>query len=239
MQNRHRTALILAGLLLPWAPLAMAAPAPPQAPDPPAFAIPQPGVPEVLSVKGKFLRVAYNDEGFVVVGFMSPNRAIGGEWMLLDFGATLLDKTPNYTLTRDAITLETPDGKTVPMASVIEQRGGATEALQWRAIRENPAMAYFPTFASEPCSIPFFYDEFARLLPVGEVELSVHRGCYGRIFFHLPGGIALGQYWLNVKFAASVVRVPFTIMTPAEEQYVQENLEAIQKQMEEAFPPTM
>lgn len=237
MQNRHRTALIVAGLLLPWAPLAMAAPAPTQAPDPPAFAIPEPGVPEVISVKGKFIRVAYNDEGFVVVGFMSPNRALGGEWMLLDFGATLLDKTPNYTLTRDAISLETPGGQTIPLAPVIEQRGGATEALQWRAIRENPAMAYFPTFASEPCSIPFFYDEFARLLPVGEVELSVHRGCYGRIFFHLPDGIALGQYWLNVKFAASVVRVPFTVMTPAEEQYVQENLEAIQEQLEAAFPP--
>lgn len=237
MPNRNRTALILAGLSLPWAALAMAAPAPTQAPDPPAFAIPEPGVPEVISVKGKFIRVAYNDEGFVVVGFMSPNRALGGEWMLLDFGATLLDKTPNYTLTRDAISLETPGGQTIPLAPVIEQRGGATEALQWRAIRENPAMAYFPTFASEPCSIPFFYDEFARLLPVGEVELSVHRGCYGRIFFHLPDGIALGQYWLNVKFAASVVRVPFTVMTPAEEQYVQENLEAIQEQLEAAFPP--
>lgn len=237
MPNRNRTALILAGLSLPWAALAMAAPAPTQAPDPPACAIPEPGVPEVISVKGKFIRVAYNDEGFVVVGFMSPNRALGGEWMLLDFGATLLDKTPNYTLTRDAITLETPGGQTIPLAPVIEQRGGATEALQWRAIRENPAMAYFPTFASEPCSIPFFYDEFARLLPVGEVELSVHRGCYGRIFFHLPDGIALGQYWLNVKFAASVVRVPFTVMTPAEEQYVQENLEAIQEQLEAAFPP--
>ena len=239
MQIRQRKTLILAGLLLPWAPLAMAAPAPTQAPDPPAFAIPEPGVPEVISVKGKFIRVAYNDEGFVVVGFMSPNRALGGEWMLVDFGVTLLDETPNYTLTRDAITLETPDGKTFPMASVIDQRGGATEALQWRALRENPAMGYFPTFASEPCSIPFFYDEFARLLPVGEVELSVHRGCYGRIFFHLPDGIALGEHWLNVRFAHSVVRVPFTVMTPAEEQYVQTNLREIQKQMEAVFPPTM
>lgn len=237
MQIRQRKTLILAGLLLPWAPLAMAAPAPTQAPDPPAFAIPEPGVPEVISVKGKFIRVAYNDEGFVVVGFMSPNRALGGEWMLLDFGATLLDKTPNYTLTRDAISLETPDGKAFPMASIIDQRGGATEALQWRALRENPAMGYFPTFASEPCSIPFFYDEFSRLLPVGEVELSVHRGCYGRIFFHLPDGIALGQYWLNVKFANSIVRVPFTIMTPAEESYLQENLAEVQRQMKEKFSP--
>ena len=220
-----------------WAPLALVAPALTLAQAAPAVTIPQPGVPEVISVKGKFIRVAYNDEGFVIVGSMSPNRAIGGEWMLLDFGATLLGKTPNYTLTRDAISLETPDGKTIPMASVIEQRGGGTEALQWRAIRENPAMAYFPTFAGQPCSIGFFSALDSQTMPFDEVELSSYRGCYGRIFFHVPGGIALGQHWLNVRFSDSVVRVPFTILTPAEEQYVQENLEEIQEQMEEAFPP--
>lgn len=235
MPHRHRLSLLLAGALSFWATLAPAA-AQPQAS--PTATISDPGVPEVVSVKGKFIRVAYNDEGFVVVGFMSPNRAIGGEWMLLDFGATLLDTTPNYTLTRDAITLETPDGQTIPMASVIAQRGGNTKALQRRA-RENPAIAYFPTFASEPCSIPFFYDAFTSLPPVGQVELSIHRGCYGRIFFHLPDGIALGQYWLDVKFASSVVRVPFNVMTPEEERYVQEHLEEIQKQTEEAFPPKM
>lgn len=236
MPNRHRLPLLLAGVLSFWAPLAPAASQPQASP---AVTIPDPGVPEVVSVKGKFIRVAYNDEGFVVVGSMSPNRAVGGEWMLLDFAATVLDKTPNYTLTRDAITLETPDGRTIPLAPVIEQRGGATQAIQWRAIRENPAIGYLPTFASEPCSIPFFYDELTRLPPVGEVELSSHRGCYGRIFFHLPEGIALGQHWLNVKFAGSLLRVPFTIMTPEEERYVQEHLEEIQKQTEEAFPPTM
>lgn len=237
MQNQNRTTLILAAVLSLSAPLVSAAPALSQAKEAPAVAIPQPGVPEVVSVKGKFIRVAYNDEGFVIVGSMSPNRAIGGEWMLLDFGATLLGKTPDYTLTRDAISLEMPDGNTIPMASVLEQRGGGTEALQWRAIRENPAMAYFPTFASEPCSIGFFSALDSQRMPFDEVELSIHRGCYGRIFFHLPGGIALGQHWLNVKFAASVVRVPFTILTPAEEQYVQEHLEEIQRQVDQAFQP--
>ncbi len=240
MQNRHRRTPIFAGvlsLLAPMAPMALAATGNSPASQPPAVQMPEPGVPEVISLKGKFVRVAYNDEGFVIVGSMSPNRAIGGEWMLLDFGATLLGKTPNYTLSREAISLETPDGQTIPMASVTAQRGGATEALEWRARRESPAMAYFPTFASQPCSIPFFYDELASLLPVGEVELSVHRGCYGRIFFQVPGGIRLGQYWLNVKFADSVVRVPFTVMTPAEEQYLQENLAEIQRQVKEKFPP--
>lgn len=239
MQHRHRTALILAGLLLPWAPLALATPAPTQAPEPPALKMPEPGVPEVVTLKGKFLRVAYNDEGFVVVGYMSANRAIGGEWMLLDLGLTLLGETPDFSFRREAITLETPDGRTLPMATVNEQRGAGIEALQWRARRENPSIDYFPTFASQPCGIPFFADLDSGRTIFDEVELSVHRGCFGRIYFHVPGGIALGQYWLDVKLANSLVRVPFTILTPEEEKFLHENFDNIRQQLKEAFPPTM
>jgi hypothetical protein len=33
----------------------------------------------------------------------------------------------------------------------------------------------------------------------------------GQLYFHVPGGTKYGQYWLNVKFAQSVVRVPFRL----------------------------
>ncbi len=232
----RRPSFLLAGLLSLAAALAPGAPAVAQAPNPPTVQMPEPGVPEVITLKGKFLRVAYNDEDFVVLGFMSANRAIGGEWMLLEVGMTQLGKTPAYSLTRDAISLETPDGKTLPMAAVNDQRAAGTEALQWRATRENPSILYFPTFASELCRIAFFANVDSPAMVFDQVELTIRRGCIGRIYFHLPGGIALGQHWLNVKFAASVVRVPFTILTPAEEQYLQENLKEIKKQVAEAFP---
>ena len=109
----RRPSFLLAGLLSLAAALAPGAPAVAQAPNPPTVQMPEPGVPEVITLKGKFLRVAYNDEDFVVLGFMSANRAIGGEWMLLEVGMTQLGKTPAYSLTRDAISLETPDGKTL------------------------------------------------------------------------------------------------------------------------------
>lgn len=240
MLNRRRPTLILAGVLFLGALFAQGVPGAPamaQVQAPSTVEMPEPGVPEVITLKGKFLRVAYNDEGFVVLGFMSANRAIGGEWMLLEVGTTLLGKTSAYSLTRDAISLETPDGRTLPMAAVNDQRAGGTEPLQWRATRENPSILYFPTFASELCRIPFFADVDSPVMVFDQVELTTRRGCIGRIYFHLPGGIALGQHWLNVKFAASVVRVPFTILTPAEEQYLQENFKDIQQQVEEAFPP--
>ena len=51
----------------------------------------------------------------------------------------------------------------------------------------------------------------------------------------MPGGITYGQYWLNVKFAQSLVRVPFRIMTDDEEKLLSKNYKSIKKQVEAAF----
>jgi hypothetical protein len=50
-------------------------------------------------------------------------------------------------------------------------------------------------------------------MPWDKVELSSRRACLGRLYFQVPGGIQYGQHWLNVKFAKSVVRAPFRILT--------------------------
>ena len=50
------------------------------------------------------------------------NRSIGDEWILLEVGMTLLDRTPDYKLTREALSLETPDGKTLPLPSATESQ---------------------------------------------------------------------------------------------------------------------
>src|SRR5205809_2232093 len=89
-----------------------------QKPTPPVVQIPQPGVPQIMTMEGKFVRAAYNNEAYVILGYQVNNRSIGEPWMLLEVGMTVLDKTPAYTLKRDAISLDTPEGKTVPLATV-------------------------------------------------------------------------------------------------------------------------
>ena len=76
----------------------------------PAVQIPQPGVPQIMTLEGKFVRVAYNNEGYVILGYQIANRTIGDEWIMLDVGITLMERVPDYTLTRDALTLDTPEG---------------------------------------------------------------------------------------------------------------------------------
>jgi hypothetical protein len=201
----------------------------------PKVQIPNPGVPEIMTIEGNFVRAAYNNEGYVILGYQVANRSLKEEWMLLEVGMTVRDGVPNYTLKRDAVSLETPDGKTIPMATIQEQRAGQTQGLENRAKVQRDSINYFPPSASQACGLVFFPDLNSRALPRDENELSSIRGCVGRLFFKIPGGITYGQHWLNVRFAQSVIRVPFRILTAEEEKMLSRNYRDIRRQVEDAF----
>ena len=226
---------MFAGVVLLGA--ALAPPAAAQAQQPPKVQIPQSGVPEIMTMEGKFVRAAYNNEGYVILGYQASNRSVGEEWILLEVGMTVRDRTPNYTLKREALSLETPDGTTLPLPSIEEFRGGQTQALQNRANIQRDSINYFPPMASQACGIVFFPDLNNRALPRDQIELSNTRACVGRLFFKVPGGIKHGPYWLNVKFEKSLVRVPFRILTEDEEKLLSKNYKDIEKQVKEAFAP--
>jgi hypothetical protein len=201
----------------------------------PKVQIPQPGVPQIMTMEGRYVRVAYNQEGYVVLGYQLANLSVGEPWMLLEIGTTVRDNVPNYQLTRDAISLETPDGKTLPLPTTAQYREADTRALQMREKVQRDPINYFPPGATEACRIGFFADLESRAMAFDMVELSSRRGCLGRLYFNIPGGITYGQHWLNVKFAKSVVRVPFKILTKDEEKLLDKHYGNIKKQVDEAF----
>ena len=232
MNRKKSLSLIVVGLAALWIPMAAVDV---QTQDKPAVQLPKPGVAEIMTLEGKFVRAAYNNEGYVILGYQLANRSIGEEWMLLEVGMTVLDRTPAYTLTREALSLETPDGKTHPLPTVQEHRAGDTRALQNRERVQRDSINYFPPQASRPCRLGFFAELDSRALPFDEVELSNTRACVGRLYFRVPGGIAYGQHWLNVKFEKSLVRVPFRILTEDEERLLERNYKDIRKQVQDAF----
>jgi hypothetical protein len=202
---------------------------------PPQVKIPESGVPQVMTMEGKFVRAAYNQEGYVILGYQVANGLVGEEWMLLDFGITVRDGVPNYTLARSALSLETPDATTLPLPTIVEYRGANTAALENRAKVQRDSINYFPPSASQGCGVVFFPDLTSRAMPRDDIELSSQRACLGRLYFRVPGGIKYGQYWLNVKFEKSLVRVPFRILTEQEEKLLSKNYKDISKQVKEAF----
>ncbi len=203
----------------------------------PIVQIPQAGVPQIMTLEGKFVRVAYNNEGYVILGYQASNRSVGEDWMLLEVGITVFDKTPDFRMTRAALSLDTPDGKTIPLPSAVEQREGNPRAIMQRANVQRDSINYFPSSAHRGCAISFFPDLGARALPQDVVDLSSDRACVGRLYFKIPGGIALGQHWLNVKFQNTLVRVPFRILTEDEEKTLSKNYKSIEQQVKDAFSP--
>ena len=212
-----------------------AAPAAAQSQEPPKIKIPEAGVPQIMTLEGRYVRAAYNNEGYAILGYRLANFSVGEEWMLLEVGLALRDGIPDYTLKRDAVSLSTPDGKTLPLPTIPEYREGNLEALQARERVQRDSINYFPPNAHQACSIQFFTDLDQRAMAWDQVEMTDNRACLGRFYFKVPGGIAYGQHWLNVKFEKSVVRVPFRILTKEEDKLLDKHYKSIEKQVEEAF----
>jgi hypothetical protein len=199
---------------------------------------PRPTVPEVFTLMGQFVRVAYNDKGFVTLGYQVAQRSIGDEWMMLEVGVTVRKPVTSYKLKREHFTLKTPDGAVVPLAKQSEYgAAGYLPILHQKAKVVNDSINYFPADVSRGCPLSFFanMDRGRGNLAFDEVELSPNRACVGRLYFKVPGGIKVGQYWLNVDFGDSEVQVPFRILTKEEEKQFRDSWEDLKKAHDESY----
>lgn len=171
-----------------------------------------------VAVKGEFVRVVANDEGWVVLGYRVANDSVGEQWMLLEVGITLMPDVKDQKLTREDLTVTLPDGSSIPLATQEEFSKASLRALDARANMVRDSLNYFPVGVDTPCRIGFFTDisQPVRGLAYDSVDLSSDRACAGRLYFHIPDGIQYGQHFLNVAFAGSTVNVPFKIMTKDE-----------------------
>lgn len=200
---------------------------------------PQPTVPEVFTLMGQFVRMAYNNEGFATMGYRLAQEQVGKEWIMLQFGVTLRKPTEDYRLKREHLWITTPDGKTIPLATQQEYSAGGSEvrSLTQRMKAQKDSINYFPLEADQPCALQYFADPGSggRQLAWDETELSWHRACAGRLFFRIPGGVQVGQHWLNIQFAGSQLQVPFRILTEAERKQFEKSWQDIKKQHEATY----
>jgi len=187
-----------------------------------------------VAVEGTYIRIGFNDEGWVTMGFRTANNSVGEEWMLLEVGMTVQKSVADYTLNRSDIALVTPGPKVVQLATQSEfQEAGYLRALNERANIARDSVNYFPPAASRGCAISFFANPAGGAgsrLARDKVDLSPNRACVGRLYFHIPDGIELGQHNLAVKFADSTIKVPFTIMTKDEAKEFEKKWKEARKQ---------
>ncbi len=199
---------------------------------------PQPSVPEVFTIQGEFVRIAYNNQGFASLGYRLAQQSVGEEWMMLEIGATMRRPAKDFTLKREHLSIRTPDGKSIPLATQKEYaQAGYLPSISMRAKVVRDSINYFPADAHRGCPIAFFANlgQGGRQIAFDEVELSSSRACVGRLYFRVPGGIKMGQHWLDVNFGESVVQVPFRILTKEEEKEFRESWEDITQAHEDAM----
>jgi hypothetical protein len=223
----RRMAVLAAALLLPV--IIGGAPAVAQTPQ---YTPPKPTVPEIFSLEGEWVRIAYNNEGYSSLGYRYAQQQIGQEWMLLTVGITVRKPAPSYKLVRENLSITTPDGKRIPLASQKDYRDANLMALNMRAQSINDSINYYPPDANQPCAVKFFADPNSAFpLSYDQVELSWQRICMGRLYFKVPGGIQAGQHFLNIKFANSEVQVPFRTLSKEDEKVFSKKWDEIRKEI--------
>jgi hypothetical protein len=209
----------------------------PVAAQTPQVTAPKPAEPEIFTLEGEFVRIAYNNEGYASLGYRMANEEVGKEWVLLSVGITLRKPTKDYTLKRGSLSLQTPDGKTIALATQKEYAAANVSALNMRAKVVRDSINYFPGDASRACSLRFFSDLGGPgpAFAMDDTDLSWDRVCLGRLYFHAPGGIQVGQHFLNVQFAGSKLQVPFRTLTKEEEKILSKKWDDLKKQHEAAM----
>ena len=172
---------------------------------------------EKVGIEGTFVRVAENQEGWVVLGYGTANESVGKDWMMLNVGITLQRGVKDQKLTRDDLFLVTPDHQKVALATQkeVEEGRGVLDPMSRADAMIHESINYFPAGVTRPCRLGFFTDpsQMQRGPAYDQVDLNSESACVGRLYFKLPEAIEVGTYNLDVQLDGSVIRVPIEIMT--------------------------
>src|SRR6187399_519359 len=121
----------------------------------PKVAIPNPGVPQIMTLEDRFVRISYNNEGYVTMGYRLANGLQGKEWIRLEVGLALREGVQAFKLPRTSVSLTTPTGD-VPLPTQTEYSQADLRGLDQQAKVINDAINYFPPNIRGGCRIGFF-----------------------------------------------------------------------------------
>ena len=148
--------------------------------------------------------------GGVADGQAKAIRLAGDELMILEVGLSS-PAGQAATVKREDVFLRTPDGKrlSVPSQKEFAEAWGGLRPVISKANIDRDPLDYFPPSRIE-CAIQFFVEP-GMGVSFDEVTLNHQRGCFGRFFFKVPGGIQQGRWLLGIDQPESEIRIPFDL----------------------------
>lgn len=143
----------------------------------------------------------------VALSYKFPKLVASGDWLFLDTVITATQEP--LEISRTAVSVRTPTGEIVPLASQ-EEFASAYPALRSAIARANvmaEPLNYFPPYAYRPMRL---FSE-GRNIAFPSFWLDGWHDTFGRLFFRLPNGIQRGDYALLIHLKEGDVTVPFTL----------------------------
>ena len=159
---------------------------------------------------GEYILRQEGPELWTVLGYRFANTTVGDEWLILEVGLT----SPNgqtAEVKRGDVFVTSPSGNKMQLATQKEfmaAYGSLRSTLSKADVNRDP-LDYFPPSRIE-CAIGFFAVP-GESVTFDQVTLNDRRGCYGRWFFNVPGGIQPGRWVLGVDLPESEIRIPFEL----------------------------
>jgi len=143
----------------------------------------------------------------MVLSYRFAENNPSAKWLMLD---TAMTAYAPIDIPRTAISVRTPSGVVVPLATQREFATGYSETA-WdvtvdRAFMEP--MGYLPPHRVRPLR---FFAERGVGLAFDVAYLDAFHNSFGRLFFELPGRVQKGRYELLINLPGNPVTIPFTI----------------------------
>jgi hypothetical protein len=159
---------------------------------------------------GQYILRQYGPELWTVLGYKFANSQIGDEWMILEVA---LSSPPGQvaTVRREEVFLRTPGGDRIPVPTQKEfnQVYGSLQSTIARANVNRDPLDYFPP-DREDCALQFFVIP-GRGVSFDEIVVNQFRGCFGRLYIKVPGGIQPGRWTFAIDLPESEIRIPFEL----------------------------
>jgi len=159
---------------------------------------------------GQFILKQFGPELWTVLGYRFANSQLGEEWMILEVGFS----SPNgqtATVKRENVFLRSPAGDRIPLPSQREfnEAYGSLRPVIAKADVDRDPLDYFPPSRID-CRVQFYVTP-GEGVSFDEVTVSDKRGCFGRLFVKVPGGIQSGRWVFGVDLEESEIRIPFEL----------------------------
>jgi len=159
---------------------------------------------------GRYVLKQYGPELWTVLGYRFANTQISDDWMILEVGLS----SPNgqtAKITRGDVFLRAPDGTRIPLPTqtAFNEAYGSLRSVIAKAGVDRDPLDYFPPSRIE-CAIRFFVTPGTGV-SFDEVTVNDRRGCFGRFYVSVPGGIQPGRWVLGIDQPESEIRIPFEL----------------------------